>query len=130
MHFFIAPGGAMSDVQSRCGWRAITGGSTATNWVAEYYNGSTFVPVHTNAAFSDQWHTLGIANRTGSDMTWFMDGVPVFTNSTPGQIAWATGSLAKIGERITLSPNGTNFMFWQDFEYVYEKTVPVSTGPL
>jgi hypothetical protein len=131
MHFGIQGGGSsFSDDNSRCGWRAIAAGSTETNWVAEYYNGSAFVPLHTNTATSGQWHTLGIGNTTGNQMVWYMDGLPVATNSTPGNITFSSApGYPAIGQRVTTQA-GTNMLFWQGMNFIYEQVTPVNTGPL
>lgn len=122
---------SFGDDNTRLGWRAITKGSTETNWVAEYYNGSAFVQLHTNSAKTGSWHQLGIGNTNGGVMMWYMDGVPVISNATPGNITLNTiGGRPLMGIRNELTPTGTNHLFWQDFEATWQKVTPVSTGPL
>lgn len=120
------------DPYARCGWFAQTAGSSGTNWTATFLSNATdVITVHTSTARTDQWHTLAIGNLTGNNLVWFMDGVPVFTNTTPGNVGvGGIGASPYWGQRVTLSPNGTNFMFWKTMELIHELTDSVGTGPL
>ena len=134
MHMEVANNSviAYSDAFARIGWVAETKGSSQTNWVAQFRSNNTAtITVHTSTAMTDQWHTLGIGNTNGNNLVWYMDGVPVASLANSGIASpGGVGAVPLIGERVTLSPNGTNFMFWQDFELIHEKTIPVPTGPL
>lgn len=124
--------GSMNNPYANCGWFAQTAGSTGTNWTATYRSNNTAtIVIYTATERTDQWHTLGIGNPSGSAIVWYMDGVPVATNSTAGMISTGgVGGQPIIGQRVSLSPNGTNFMFWQGMELVRELVTPVKTGPL
>ena len=110
------------DANVRCGWRATTQNTVGTNWIAEYYNGSSFVQLTTNAATCDVMHELGIAGD-GTKIVWYMDGVSVATNATPANLGYTGGGIL-MGVRS--AANLAGFVL-RDAELIYEEYSSTTT---
>lgn len=115
-----ASGNNIAESGSRCGWWSQTGGSQYTNWVAGYYDGSSFVNVHTNAATPATKHILSVANTNRSTIVWYMDGTAVASVAST-LVAQATTARPLIAVRNTFTPLGTNYLLWDKVELVYEQ---------
>ncbi len=135
MRMELANGGVQSfgNLYSYIGWFAHMTNGQATNWTVTYRSNNTVTIVpYTSTARTDELHELGLANTDGNTMIWYMDGLPVWTNATPGQCSAGTGASALpfIGERAIVSPNGTNFLYWQTMELNRELKTPIGFQPL
>lgn len=109
-------GEASGDANVRLGWRATTDNMIGTNWVAEYYNGSSFVQLYTNSINCDIMQELGLWSD-GAKIVWTANGVNVATNSNSATAV----SAYTVGPLILQKSTGSlGAVFLQSAELIYE----------